>query len=179
MRAACWLFAVMILVAAVPNAAAQQTPDFSGRWVVEPDTPTRPDIPSALSIEQKVVRTNVHAQPMEPWVSEITIAREFSSETRSETYSIGTIGGTVSGIVSGVSPIGSYNAPRTYHDVRWQGQALVILTGSYTGSTPETGQWAERREEWSLDPQGRLHVSITTRGSPGGSRAIQLVYRRQ
>lgn len=178
-RAACWPLVVLIGIAGVPNLAAQDKPDFSGHWVVESGAPAGPDIPAVLSIEQTIERTTIHGEPMEPFVKAITVAREFRSETRSETYSVGTISGTVSGTASGISPIGTYKAPRTYREVGWEGQALVILSGSYTGSAPETGLWAEQREVWTLDPQGRLHVSITSDGSLGGSRPIQLVYRRK
>lgn len=41
--------------------------------------------------------------------------------------------------------------------------ALVFESGSYTGEASETKVWAERREVWSLDPDGRLRLTVTNR----------------
>jgi hypothetical protein len=51
-------------------------------------------------------------------------------------------------------------------------------SGSYTGRYPETGTWAERREIWSLEGDGRLRVATTRRSSGDGSTAVTLLYRR-
>ncbi len=55
---------------------------------------------------------------------------------------------------------------------------LVFESGRYTGQRPETGVWTERREAWSLDSDGRLHVVITTRGSSDAPRTVAVVYQR-
>jgi hypothetical protein len=111
---------------------------------------------------------------MKPFFREITIDRQYENGTRSETYEIGVVGG----VVSGLREDGSPSAPRRHHAVKWDGNALVFESGSYTGKVRETGVWHERREVWSLDPNGRLHTVITTRGSAGVPRAVTLVYRR-
>jgi hypothetical protein len=91
----------------------------------------------------------VTRQPMKPSFKDITVARELANGTRSETYQIGIAGGTVPG-----RPDGSPDGLRSHHRVEWEERTLVIENGSYTGPTRESGQWAERREVWSLDPGG-------------------------
>ena len=66
---------------------------------------------------------------------------------------------------------------RGHHAVRWDYNALVFENGSYTGADP-TGEWSERREAWSLGPDGRLSVAITTSGSAEKSTSVTLLYRR-
>jgi hypothetical protein len=108
---------------------------------------------------------------MNPFFKDITVVRELANGTSSETYQIGVVGGSLGGAVSGAFPSRHYR-------VMWEKQILVIETGSYTGPTPESGQWAERREAWSLDPEGRLRLAITSRSSAASS-TVTLVYRRQ
>lgn len=156
------------------GVAAQDKPDFSGRWVLAIPQQSDADIPLALSVRQTVMRTTVRGDPMEPFFGEIAIEREFEIGTRSETHLIGVQGGTVSGLRADGSPTG----PRTDHAVKWDGNALVFETGTYTGQYPETGTWAERREIWSFEADGRLRVAITSRSSGDGPRAVTLHYRR-
>jgi hypothetical protein len=111
---------------------------------------------------------------MEPSFRDITIERQFETGTRSENHLIGVQGGTVPGLRADGIP----NGPTAHHAVKWDGNALVFESGSYTGQRPETGTWAERREIWSLDADGRLRVAITTRSSSDGSKGITLMYRR-
>ena len=162
---------VMALLGVRPTA--QDKPDFSGSWTLESGPPGA-DIPQTLSVRQSIVRTNVRGEPMKPFFSDITVTRSLPSGTRSETYSIGVEGGTVSGQVGG-----NVDRPRTHHRVAWEEQALVVETGSYTGPAPETGDWAERREVWSLDSGGRLHLAISARSSVDAPTTVMLVYRRR
>jgi hypothetical protein len=111
---------------------------------------------------------------LEPFFRDITIERQFETGTRSETHLIGVQGVTVSGLRADGSP----NVPTGHHAVRWDGNALVFGSGSYSGHRPETGVWTERREKWSLDADGRLRVVITMRSSGDGSRTITVQYRR-
>jgi hypothetical protein len=157
------------------TATARDLPDFSGRWVLEEPLPSAAEMPRALSVRQSLVRTNVRGEAMEPFYRDLTVERQFEGATRSETYWIGVQGGTVHGLRED----GSRTGPSTHQSVKWEGRSLVIETGSYTGSTPETGVWTERREIWSLDPDGRLRLAITTRSStdpPGGNT---LMFRRE
>ena len=167
--AACFLVVMASLAAPL---AAQDKPDFSGSWILESGA-SGTDTPLALSVSQSLARTDVHGEPMLPFFKDITVTRALASSTRSETYQIGVVGGTVSGRADGA------NDPRTHHRVAWEEQALVIESGSYTGPTPESGDWAERREVWSLDSDVRLRLTITIRSSVDAPRTVMLVYRRQ
>lgn len=162
----------LILVMLVSSAAlAQDKPDFSGRWTLV--EPTRADdIAAVLVVRQTVTRTNVRGEPMTPYFKEISIEREFASVRRSETHAIGIVSGSVSGTTAG--PAG----PRTHHAVTWDANALVFEQGSYTGEAREAGVWSERREVWSLEADGRLRVTITSRSSAGPGTTTNLTYRR-
>jgi hypothetical protein len=167
-----WL--IVVTVSAVVPLLAQDAPDFSGHWALESASPSAADIPRALWVAMSLVRTNVRGEPMNPFFKDITVARDLANGTSSETYQIGVVGGTVGGRGSGRNDF-----PSSHHRVVWEKQTLVIETGSYTGPTPESGQWAERREAWSLDPDGRLRLAIMSRSSGSASSTVTLVYRRQ
>jgi hypothetical protein len=166
---------LILLLLAAPALVAQDKPDFSGRWVLVASKQPGAETPRTLSVRQSLVRTNVRGEPMDPYFKEISIEREFVSATRTETHAIGIVGGSVSGIVGTGKPAGS----RSHHAVKWDGNALVFEHGSYTGDLPKTGVWTERREVWSLEPGGRLRVTISTRGSADLSgTTTNLTYRR-
>jgi hypothetical protein len=163
---------LLLLAAAI---AIQDTPDFSGRWVLAASESPGDDVPRSLAVRQTLVRTNVRGEPMRPYFKEITIEREFATVTRTATYAIGILGGSVSGVVGTGKPAG----PRGYHGVKWEGNALVFESASYTGDMRESGVWDERREVWSFDPDGRLRVTIQTRGSTDVSaKVVTQIYRR-
>jgi hypothetical protein len=167
-------WSIALLMLATVGLAAQDKPDFSGRWVLATLQQSDTDSPLALSVQQSLVRTTVRGDPMEPFFRDITIERQFETGTQSETHLIGVQGGTVSGLRADGRPSG----PTAHHAVKWDANALVFESGSYTGQRPETGVWTERREIWSLGADGRLRVAITTRSSGDGSRAITVQYRR-
>ena len=163
-----WLGAASIGV----RVLAQDRPDFSGSWVLE-STTAGADTPRSLSVRQVLVRTNVRGEPMPPFYKDIEITRALVDGSSSRTYQIGVVGGTVFGRPGGIE------GPRTWHRVVWEGQALVFEHGRHTGTTPESGDWADRREAWSFDSEGRIHVTIVTRGAATHSTTVESVYRRQ
>ena len=148
---------------------AQNGVDFTGRWILKSPSSASAETPRALSVRQSLVTTNVRGEPMRPFFKDITIEREVEGSTPAETYQIGVVGG----FVGGLGTAGSHYA------VEWDGNVLVFESGSYTGQRPETGVWTERRETWSLDSDGRLHVAITTRSPNDAPRTVALVYRRR
>jgi len=160
---------VAVMVSLSARLAAQEKPDFSGSWILESGT-SGTDVPQALSVSQSLARTNARGEPLQPFFKDITITRVLAGGTRSETYQIGIIGGGVS-----AGAIGQ----RTHHRVAWEEQALVIESGSYNGPVPESGDWAERREVWSLDSGVRLRLAITVRNSLDAPKTVMLVYRRE
>jgi len=153
---------------------AQVGQDFTGRWILESPAQPAPDIPRALSVRQSLVSTNVRGEPIRPFFKDITIEREFASGTRSETHEIGVVGG----VLPAPGPDRRANGPNQHHAVKWDANALVFESGSYTGQGRETGVWTEHREIWSLDSNNRLHLMITTRSSIDALRTVELVYRR-
>ena len=174
LRIACELVGLVLVSTPV---AAQQGTDFSGHWVLESEGQAGSETPVALKVQQSIRRTNVRGEPMKPFFSDITVVREFKSGTTSETYLIGVLGGTVPG---GSVAHGRSSEPYTHFSVTWEGETLVIKTGTHTERLPETGDWTEREERWSLEPQRRLHVVVTARSSADASTKVTtLVYRRQ
>lgn len=110
---------------------------------------------------------------MQPFFKDITVTRVLAGSTRSETYQIGGMGGSVSSRTDG-----GFTGQRTHFRVAWEEQALVIESGSYTGPVPQSGDWAERREVWSLDSRVRLRLVITVRSSVDAPKTVMLVFRR-
>lgn len=164
----------LAFVCAEVQLAAQDKPDFSGSWVLESGAQAAPEIPQSMSVNQTLERTNVRGGVGTVILQNISIKRDLEGGTRSDMYRIGLMGGAVAGLSAGIR-----TGTSTHFRVVWAEQALVIETGSYTGEKPESGEWTERREIWSLEPDGRLRLAITTRSSVEDSRTVILVYRRQ
>src|SRR5712691_11452937 len=86
---------IVVAVSVVVPLVAQDTPDFSGHWVLESASPSTADIPRALSVTMSLVRTNVRGEPMNPFFKDITVAQQLANGTSSETYQIGVVGGSL------------------------------------------------------------------------------------
>ena len=164
-------FVVLVMFVAIP-LAAQDKPDFSGSWILESAPQSAGDIPKTLTVvEYESARTNVRGEPVPPSFKDITVTRMLDSGAQSETYLIGVVSGFMTGT--------AVARPNTHRRVVWEEQTLVIENGSFTGRTPETGEWTERREVFSLDSPDRLRMAITTRGSGDVSSSAILLYRRR
>lgn len=129
----CSWVVLLIMMAAVAAPAAQDHPDFSGRWILESASAAGSDVPRAMSVHQLLVLRDVRGEPMAPFFKQITVDREFESSRRSDTHDIGVVGGVVPGRGADGSPTG----PHRSHAVTWEGDALVFDSGSYTGPAPE------------------------------------------
>ena len=162
----------VLLVGMAAYPAAQEQPDFSGRWVLVSEPPAT-DTPRALSVAQTVARTNRRGDPVPPYYKDITITRDFQNGARSETHEIGISGGSVSGI-----PAPGLVGARTVFRTVWEGRDLVFESSSHPVSPEESVQWTERREAWVLDGEGRLVVTIATRSSTERPTRVTLLYRR-
>jgi len=160
----------------VAGLAAQDKPDFSGRWVLEDPLPAAVDTPRALIVRQSLVRTSARGTPMEPFYKDLIVEREFESEVRSGSHQIGVVGGVIGGVVRGTG--GGVETTRSRFSVNWAGNRLVIETGSYSAPTREAGSFRERTEVWALVENGRLVLTITSRGSDAASMTQTLRYRR-
>ena len=164
------LFAVMV----GGRSAAQDKPDFSGRWVLEAGSQSDSEIPRALSVTRAVTRLDVPREPTRPFVSSIAIDREFEGGVESETRRIDILGGTVPGI----SRDGRLSGAELRHSTIWEENTLVFWNGSYSDRSGRNGGWLERREAWSLDNAGRLNVVITTHRSDAKAHTVTAVYQR-
>ena len=172
-----WLAIPSMLVAAA--VAVQDKPDFSGHWVLAPSPGSGPDVARSLTVRQSIARTNVYGAPIEPFFKDLTVEREFVSDVRTDTYQIGVEGGTVGGMVPAGRETGSSaNISQTRFSVHWEGNRLVIETGSYSGPTRDAGPYTEHTEVWQLDDAGILILSVTDRGSGIESKTKTLTYRK-
>lgn len=154
------------LLAATTMASPQQGVDFSGRWTLQ-STVNSPDVARVLTIEQPVTRKNVRGDDMPPAYLSITIRRESDAGVDAETRHLSVIGGTV----------GARGSSRT--ETKWEGDTLVLFDGTYSGDPPKSGEWHERREEWSVGTNGLLTLVLTTDGSQAPRQTQWLVYVRQ
>jgi hypothetical protein len=160
MRMGLWLCVPLFLVAG--TIAAEGKPDFSGRWVLV----------NAAESASAAARGLVVRESFEAPVTVMTVERRLENGVRSDTYRIGLSGG----LVGGTAADGRGTATR--FSVTWDGDKLVIETGSYSGPTRESGPYSEHNEVWSLDSQGRLVITVTDRGTATELRTNQLTYRR-
>jgi hypothetical protein len=137
------------------------------------DTPAdaSPDTARRLVVLQPITRTNVLGEPMKPAFLRISIRREGDSGNSEETHLIGVVGGTVSGLVKDGQKVGDSTRMETV----WRRDALVLANLSLGPDGPRTGNWTERREEWSLERDGRLRVEIAAE-SWKGSRRVDICF---
>lgn len=167
-----WTLILALLPVAVPRA--QTPPDLSGRWILEGQVTSAPNMPKALSVRQSLVRT-MERGPMKPFFRDLTIVREFESGTRTETYQIGVAGERLPAAAGGTTPV-----PSSVHDfVQWKGRGLVIESGRYSTSAAGGDVMPGRREVWALGPDGRLTLTVTTRISSDAPKTEAYTYRRQ
>ncbi len=115
-----------------------------------------------MTVTQRLVRTSVRGEPLAPSFLNITVARTRTNGMHEDsTYPIGVSGGLVSS--AGVD---------SRSRVAWDGQSLVF------SSSTVADNWIERREVWTLEQDGHLHVVITRRGANGADQRWNLTFRR-
>lgn len=164
------------VLAFTPALQAPAEPDFSGDWKLVSPAPPGAGAALAMTVLQPIKQTNVYGKPMKPFFSELLVTRDFANGPRTERYDIGRIGGRVSGVAPGGRQIGT----STNYRVVWEGRTLVMENSRYTGPEPRTGEWDERREEWSFDADGRLRIVITARTSQDPApNSVTHVYQRR
>ncbi len=158
--------------------AAAAKPDFSGRWVlIDPRQPP-PDVAREMVVRESFRDRSVTGTPLaEPFIT-IDIERNCESGTKSESYPIGVAGGSVPGLPEGADPRAS-SEPRYQGRfiAKWNGDRLVIETGTYSGGTRESGPYTERLEVWSVEKRGTLSVTITDRSSTTEPKTAKYIYR--
>jgi hypothetical protein len=160
MRMGLWLCVTLFSLAG--TIAAEGKPDFSGRWVLVNAAES-----ASAAAHELVVRESFEAP-----VTVMTVERRSEIGVHSDTYRIGLSGGMVGGLAA------DGRGTATRFSVTWDGDKLVIETGSYSGPTRESGPYSEHNEVWSLDSQGRLVITVTDRGTATELRTSQLTYRK-
>ena len=145
-------------------------PDFTGQWVVDSPATAGSDAVVTLTVQQPVSRTNVRGEPIPPAYLSITIRRARASGTTEESRQIGTVGFTVGGVV------GPQRQPTatSHHETTWRDGSLVLLN-SQSGAD---GNWSERRESWSFEPDGRLRVEVISEGKDQPRQTSVSLYKR-
>jgi hypothetical protein len=161
----------ILSLAIAASAAAQDQPDFSGRWVLVSSAVADPNAARSLNIRQPVRDTNALGAPMAPHFLALIVEREFADRVTTETHQIGVEGGIVGGTVGGASDQSRFS-------VRWEGDRLVIERGSDSSQTRDARRYWEHTEEWELDAAGVLVVTVTDRASDAGPKANTFTYRR-
>jgi hypothetical protein len=132
--------------------------DFSGHWRLVDTLAAGPLVPGAMDVSQSWQRD----------LPVVTVARQFSTGTESESYTVG-------GIEGGVSSSGAHSTSET----KWDNKRLVIKADHYSGRTRDDGPYTERVEVWSLDGQDKLRVTVRQRESGVEAKPVTVTYRRR
>ena len=157
------------LLVASQNASRPSQPDFSGEWVVVDSKGATEGVATALTVRQPVVSKNVYGAPMPPAYLELLVERHLRGGVQSERYLLGTRGGTVE--------LGGPASARasTSRSALWVENTLVI-TESFLNAEANVGH--RRLEEWRLDAQNRLVITLTE--ERGKQSVVTVVtYRRR
>jgi hypothetical protein len=160
--------ATLVVASVLVSAQAQAQPNFAGRWTLDVPSSAPSDATRVLIVEQPLTRTNVRGEAMPPAYLHLSVRREGPSGTTTATYSIGIVGGTV-------GPVGT---PVTRFETAWHGETLDIVTRRDETTGVDQVRWSERRESWSLDPDGRLRVEIISESHDRPKETSVLLYRR-
>ena len=131
-------------------------------------TDTNVNAAQAMTVHESFVCESVRGTPLTSPVIMVSVERQFNGYSKSESYTVGMISGFVSGTLSD-------EGQQTRASSTWDGNTLVIDTRSSVGA----GGYSEHREEWSLDAQGNLLLTITDRAAGIEPMTHRLIYRRQ
>jgi hypothetical protein len=131
------LSASLLLIGIAVRAAAQGKPDFSGEWILAASASVGLSVARGLTIRQRITRTNALGAPIEPFFDELIVVRTFADHTQTDTYQLGVQGGVVGG------------GPQTRYSVRWEGNRLLIETGTYSRSTARRDRTPSTRKNGS------------------------------
>jgi len=168
---------IVTLLALALASTAQSGTDFSGRWLLNSPAPAPDDAARVIVVEQPVTQTNGRGEPMPPAYLQITMHRELASGTTTEMRQIGVTGGVVGGVVAATGE--RIRTPSTYFETRWLDRALILVNRVDGPDGPHTGEWSERQETWSLDPDGRLRVEVVAEAHDRPRQTSVCLYRRE
>jgi hypothetical protein len=135
------------------DIAAQRQPDFTGYWTLESPV-HHPDLPPVLGVRRQAGT-----------LESLSVERLYSARIERAQHQFG---------VGSVPVAGS---GRTFHFATWEGTTLVLTQGAYARHSADARDW-ERREEWSLDRNGRLNLTVAISGPRVDERGVTARYRR-
>ncbi len=165
------LSALGLVLLASSLAFAQGTANFSGTWMLDKsksDLPKR-QRPGGETAQQRDVSVKLM---VEQQGSTLKVTRTFSGPNRemSRTLTFNTAGQeTTESTPRGGSIVSKAS---------WEGDKLVITsTGTVTGRRGD--RKVERKEMWSLSPDGKTLTIQDTVQSPRGERTMKRVYNKQ
>lgn len=153
-------------VLCLTTLAAQAHPDFSGAWVLVPDSGSV-GLPHRLIVEQNNSRTP----------ATLTV-RHDQSDSHPTVYDIGLVGGVVGGLADGAGAgLTDCGVVRFTTAVRWRDDDLIIENDRCS----EDGTYSFTAATWELDADGRLVITTTERGQSASTpaRTTTVVYRRE
>ena len=126
----------------------------------------------SMTVEQRLVRTNVRGEAMSPFFRSISITRERADVRSTEFYDIGVVGGSIGS--SGRND----QSVRWRRSVLWVDHSLVIDVAAEQGPSGDVAEWVPRREVWTLMDDNRLRIDIDCRGVDVPLRTVSLIHRR-
>jgi hypothetical protein len=139
-------------------SAAQDKPDFSGRWVLVSSADVGADAAPELAVSQAIGTPGAI----------LDVERRSKDGVHSERYKIG------------VRVFAERrDGANTRLSVRWEGDALVIERDSYSGQTADARPDTSHHELWSIDPNGMLVMTVADRSVGAKPRTTKVVYRRR
>jgi hypothetical protein len=172
MRVATSLGLVLALAVVAP-AAAQEKPDFTGTWVVANPNGAATNVPTTIVVTESFRRESVSGVLLpSPIISMHVERRAGNGEVTSDNFTIGIIGGVVGGRSADAAPV------RRNFAATWDGDRLVLET-TWSGRPVDAGTSSLHRETWAID-RGEL-LMVTTKESIGLAdfTATTVSYRRQ
>jgi hypothetical protein len=164
---------LVLALAVVAPAAAQEKPDFTGTWVLASPNGAAANVPTTIVVAESFRRESVSGVLLpSPIISMHVERRAANSEVTSDDFAIGIIGGVVGGR--------SADAPRVRRNfaATWDGERLVLET-TWSGRPVDAGTSSLHRETWAIDRAGLL--TVTTKESLGLAdfMTTTVSYRRQ
>lgn len=146
---------------------------FSGRWELDAGQQTGIDVVLVLTIDEPPLQSRSAGSVRDSSNDLVRVVRELETGALTEVYRLGVPAVTISGFGPG-RPRG----PKTHVRATRAPAKLTIASGSYTGPMRESGEWTEQVETWSFEPDGRLRVTIASRGSNRPDTTVSRLYRR-
>ena len=157
-----------LLIGLSAALAAQDHPDFTGRWVLDARS-------GALGGASELLVTLSGEED----AAVMSVERHTPNGINTMTYSLGRTKSS-SSLRRGAGLWRRWENPRTTTaSATWEGETLVISTAHYVSYAPDAWPNSEFRESWSLEEDGRLRIVISDREGLELPLTATCVYRRR